>query len=196
MNLQTLINPVEVTQGGMFRPTPANARFDASQLGPHIRSAELLHIVPLLGADLYHDMITVKAGRISQYNPNLAEVVTAFPTNTPYETLWRIYLLELCGLCVLYEALPFIVAQIGASGVFFANTEYAQNVGEKGGKYLQDTLKRRIQAISEATRVYLCENKATYTAFDSKGCPSGGCGEEEKQQHITQRFGMFYSTNR
>jgi len=196
MNIQSLVHPVEITTGGMFRPTPANNRFDASLLGPHVRAAELLHIVPLLGANLYHDMITVKAGRISQYNPNLQEVVQAFPTNQPYETIWRLYLHELCGLCVLYEALPFIVAQIGASGVFFANTEYAQNVGEKGGKYLQDSLKRRIQAIGEAAYAYLCANKTDYPFFDASGCPGDSCGQEGKGKQATERIGIFYNTRR
>lgn len=196
MMIQTLIHPVEITNGGMFRPTPANARFDASQLGPHVRAAELLHIVPLLGANLYHDMITVKAGRISQYNVNLELVVQAFPNNQPYETLWRLYLHELSGLCVLYEAMPFIVAQIGASGVFFANTEFAQNVGEKGGKYLQDSLKRRISAMAEATKEYLCLNKINYTLFDASGCPGDSCGNGEETKQATQRVGLFYSTRR
>ena len=55
--MSTIINPNEVINGGIVRPTPLNARFDVQLISPNVLVAELRYLKPLLCAELYDDMI-------------------------------------------------------------------------------------------------------------------------------------------
>jgi len=192
----TLIQPGEVVNGGLLKATPLNARFDLTLIAPHIADAERLHVVPEICEDFYNAMITKKAGAISNYNTSIGPLVKAFPEveDAAYETLWTKYLMNLCAWAVYYEALPFIVLQTGSNGVYMPQGEQVQNAGVSGAKYLQDTALRRLRALQDITKEYLCANADSFPAF-CKSDICTGCDDAAPEGDALARYGIFYTVD-
>lgn len=195
----TLIQPNEVVNGGVLKPTPINTRFDVTLIAPHIGDAEMIHIVPVLGQEFYDALKEKKAGAISNYNTAIGAVVKAFPEvgDAKLETLWVAYLLPLCSWAVYYEALPFITMQTGSNGVFTAEVQYATNVGADGVKFLQDTIRRRLKMLAERTLDFLCKNADDYEDFDSATLCVTNCNGTTKpleNANTVGNLGLFYVT--
>lgn len=192
--LPTLIQPHEVVNGGVLKATPANVRFDITLIAQHIQDAEELHVLPILGADLLADMRTKKAGAVSQYNTDVAPLVPAFADadDAAYEALWKAHLMRFCAWAVYYEALPFLAVSVGVNGLYQTKTEYADNVGTVGAKFLQDQVRRRLESMRSAIETYLCANKSDFPLWDSSACPNSECESESK--NIISRFGLHYIT--
>jgi hypothetical protein len=164
----TIIQPAEVVNGGQLRPAPLNARFDEIQVSPHIALAERSHVLPVLGSAFYQYIIVQKAGIVSNYNPNVAPIVQAFPLNPALEKLWTEYLMEFCASAALLEALPFIAAKIGSNGISYGSNNLAEPTGLAEARFFMDSVRNRLQKIGELTLLFLCENKADYPNFDYK----------------------------
>ena len=192
---QTLIQPNEVVNGGVFKSSPLNARFDVTLIAPHIADAERLHVVPALCSTFYDALITKKAGAISNYNTSIGAITKAFPEvdDAAYETLWTRYLASLCAWAVYYEALPFIVLQTGSNGVYIPQGEHAQNAGVPGAKYLQDTALRRLRSLQDVTKEYLCTNADSFPDF-CKTDICTGCYDTAPEADVLARYGLFYTT--
>lgn len=192
----TLIQPGEVVNGGLLKATPLNSRFDLTLIAPHIADAERLHVVPEICEAFYNALITKKAGAISNYNTSIGPLAKAFPevADAAYETLWTKYLMSLCAWAVYYEALPFIVMQTGANGVYIPQTEHAQNVGVSGVKYLQDTALRRLRALQDITKEYLCANADSFPDF-CRTDTCTGCDDAAPENDVLARYGLFYTVD-
>jgi hypothetical protein len=176
--MNTLIKAEEIVNTGIFRPAPVTARFDINIISPHVADSEERFVVPVLGINLYDDMVLNQNTAISNYNPDVGAIVQKFPLFPFYETLWTKYLMRYVANCVFYESLPFIVLQVSSKGMFVNNSEFAQNGGVQGAKFMQDTILQRIDSQKELILDYLCKNKADFPLFDSeKKCP---CNNEEE----------------
>ncbi len=185
-----------MVNGGILKATPLNSRFDLTLIAPHIADAERLHVVPEICETFYDALMTKKAGAVSNYNTSIGPLAKAFPAgdDAAYETLWTKYLMNLCAWAVYYEALPFIVMQTGSNGVFLPQGEHAQNVGVSGAKYLQDTALRRLRALQDITKEYLCANSDSFPAF-CKSDICTGCDDAAPEGDVLARYGLFYSVD-
>jgi hypothetical protein len=175
MPTETLIKPIEVVTDGIFRPSNLSTNFDQNLISPYIALAEEANTVRILGVDLYEDMILNQNPLPSNYNPNAGAIVLKFPTVPEYELLWTKFLLRYEGLIVVNYALPFIGLQTSTQGVLLKNTEFAENAGIEGIKFLQDTIQKPIDDLEPRIKDYLCKNKGDFEKFDSSVCP---CNEE------------------
>ena len=187
MPTETLIKAEEVVTNGIFRPSNLSTNFDQNLIAPYIALAEEGNTVRILGVDLYEDMILNQNPLPSNYNPNAGAIVLKFPTNTAYENLWIKFLLRYEGLIVVNYALPFIGLQTSTQGVLLKNTEFAENAGIEGIKFLQDTIQKPIDDLEPRIEDFLCENKGDYLKFDSSKCPckdnvSCSCGYYEEHK--------------
>ena len=180
-----LIKPAEVVNYGINRPTPLSARADTQQIAPNIVLSELRWVKPLLGADLYNDMIA------EQYSGN-SEPPTQpkFPTNAAYETLWEAYLWQFCARAALLESITTIGLQIGANGIFLNNTETSDNAGIGGIKYKSDDLRNGLETLKTTIEEYLCENIADFPLYDAKKCEDCGCENTDKTTKTARKFGV------
>jgi hypothetical protein len=187
MPTETLIKAEEVVTNGIFRPSNLSTNFDQNLIAPYIALAEEGNTVRILGVDLYEDMILNQNPLPSNYNPNAGAIVLKFPTNTAYENLWTKFLLRYEGLIVVNYALPFIGLQTSTQGVLLKNTEFAENAGIEGIKFLQDTIQKPIDNLEPRIQDFLCKNKGDYLKFDSSKCPckdnvSCSCGYYEEHK--------------
>lgn len=187
MPTETLIKAEEVVTNGIFRPSNLSTNFDQNLIAPYIALAEEGNTVRILGVDLYEDMILNQNPLPSNYNPNAGAIVLKFPTNAAYENLWTKYLLRYEGLITVNYALPFIGLQTSTQGVLLKNTEFAENAGIEGIKFLQDTIQKPIDDLEPRIEYFLCKNKGDYLKFDSSKCPckdnvSCSCGYYEEHK--------------
>ena len=179
--MQTLIKPAEVVNTGIYRPAPVTARFDVNQISPHVKDAEERFLQPLLGVALYQDMIAQQNTAESNYNPAVGAIVQKFIAPAPaiYETFWVKYLMRYTAYAVYYEVLPYLTIQVSSKGIYQNDSEFAQNAGVQGVRFLQDNMMQRIDNLKPLIENFLCENKTDLPLFDAKNCPCeddcGGC---------------------
>jgi hypothetical protein len=179
--MQTLIKPAEVVNTGIYRPAPVTARFDVNQISPHVKDSEERFLQPLLGVALYDDMIAQQNPLESNYNPAVGAIVNKFIAPAPaiYETLWTSFLLRYTAYAVYYEVLPYLTIQVSSKGIYQNDSEFAQNAGVQGVRFLQDNMMQRIDNLKPLIENFLCENKTDLPLFDAKNCPCeddcGGC---------------------
>jgi hypothetical protein len=168
---KNIILPAEVTNGGILRKAPLNARFDQQLIAPNIQIAELRWIKPLLGAALYADFVA-------------DQVVEAFPPTEPkfnnaaYQTLWDEYLWSFDARACIWASMSDIGLQIGANGIYLNNTETSENAGIKGIQVKQDLLAQSLLVLEKEIRDYLCANYVDFPLYDyDLNC---GCGGKSK----------------
>lgn len=169
--MQTLIKAGEVVNTGVYRPAPTTARFDVNQIAPHILSAEERFLLPILGEDLYNDLVLNQNAAESNYNPSVGAIVLKFPTDPVYEALWTKYLMRYTAYSVYYEVLPYLTIQVSSKGIYQNDSEFAQNAGISGVRFLQDNTMQKIDNLKILLESYLCENKTDLPLFNAKNCP-------------------------
>lgn len=179
---ETLIKPNEVVNGGILRPAPSDARFDAHLVSAHIYDAEQRFVVPVLSSAFHVVLMDAQSSAASQYNPALGSTAAKFAT-TAYEELWTKHLREYCAAAVLYESLPWIALQVGANGLYYNDSQFGQNAGLDGAKFMQDELLRKIEVKRKRLEQFLCTCAANLDGFNASAvdyCPSG-CDNESTQ---------------
>jgi len=169
--MTTLIKPAEVVNTGVYRPAPTTARFDVNVIAPHILSAEERFLLPVLGVDLYDDLVLKQNAAESNYNPSVGAIVLKFPNDPAYESLWTSYLMRYTAYCIFYEVLPFLAVQVSSKGIYQNDSEFAQNQGISGVRFLQDNMMQKIDNLKPLLEIYLCKNKTALPLFDSCHCP-------------------------
>jgi len=171
----TLIQPSEVVNQGIFKGAPYNNRFDQSLVAPNIHLAEDRFLKTFICKAFYDDLVAEKNATPSNYNADLGALVQAYPSNAAYETLWTQYLLPYLSRAVLCLTLPSVTLQVSSQGVMTNNSEYAQNSGLSGMKFLMDNELRNTEERKPIIIKFLCDNEASYPLF----CRSNFCGSDD-----------------
>jgi hypothetical protein len=173
----TLISANEVVNGGIVRPVPLNSRFDSQLLAPNIPVAEERFLIPCLCRAFYEDLIAQKTTDQSNYNPNIGTgIVPKFGTNANYETLWKNYLEEVTARAVYFMSLGNISIQSGSNGLYLNDSQYAQNAGLGGLKFMKDEELEKINLAINRMKRYLCENSTLYPLWPvDTFCKDCGC---------------------
>lgn len=190
--MATLIKPKEVVNNGILRPAPLTARFDEQLIAAHIQVAEEKHIIPVLGRDFYDALVASQNASACNYLPPLP-LVDKFPNDPLYESLWVGYLYQLVARSVFLTALPYIGIQTGANGIYLNNSEYSQNAGIQGLKFLQDNERDAVLAMRQATLNFLCRNYTDYQLFDAdENCETCDQIEQAKTSKTKTNFGFIF----
>jgi len=156
----TIIQPEEITNGGIVRTGPQNQQLNPDLLAPHIWIAEQTHVLDILGSELYNDLKTQKGGIVSNYNDLCnCPLQNAFPNNQCYEDFWINVLKRICSIATIYTALPFLDVEITNNGLLRNNTQYAEAAGSEGLHSLQTALRQQLTTLRELTEKYICQNK-------------------------------------
>lgn len=183
-----LLTAQEIINGGILRQVPLSARFDGMLLSPHIQLAEVRFLRETLTKDLYSTMVAQKE-RVGIYNSDLATPQAAFDV-AELETLYAGYVIKLVSYATVYQSLPYIAAQISSNGIMATNTDFAQNLGLDGARFLRDDLLQNIELLQKECKDFLCDNKSTYATygFDEKVYCSE-CDEDGK--NVLKKFGII-----
>jgi len=180
----TLIQAEEVVNQGIVKGSPLSSRFDASQISPNIEEAERRFFKTFINDEFYNDLVAQKNPTPSNYNNDLGPIVLAYPNNALYETLWTQKFFSYLSRACYHESLDNIVVQIGSNGAFVNDTEYGQNVGISGLKFLKDSALQTLEGMQPSIIKYLCDNKANYPLWNSEEY----CGECSDNKRQNRRF--------
>jgi len=173
------MQPSEVIDGGIAKPAPLTARFDPLLIVPHLKVAQRKWVFPLLCKNLLNDIIAeaTVGGQIniSNYNPNLGQVVQKFKTQPDYEEFWRTCFRQYIAHVTILEAAPFIGVQLGNAGFFANDAHYGTNIGIEGIKWWIDNAMDRAETMKQMMVEYLCENVAKFPLWGDCHCKTCGC---------------------
>jgi hypothetical protein len=147
----SILSAFEVLAGGVLRQTSLESRMDQGEIAQHIEDAEIRYVKPLLGDAFYAYLVSEKLTDSCNYNEDKGAVIYKYDDTTAVDTveyLFRKYLYKLCALAVYHQALPFVGVKSTNSGVMLNNTEFAQNVGFEGIRFLHKRKASRNKEIS------------------------------------------------
>lgn len=169
----TVLKAVEITSSGIFRGAPVSGRFDAFLTAPHIIDAEREYLLPIVGRDMWGDMIAKRGSSACNYNTAIGIEVEAFPNDANYELLWTTHLFEFISLATYWFALPYIHTQVHSAGTVNINDQFHRSAPQQQIDRLQnqtaDTLGKRAYEITQ----WLCTNIADYPLFVNTSCGDG-----------------------
>jgi len=170
--------PQEVLALNLSAPSPATTALSRANVAQSIQTAEIRFLLPLLGEELFNDMLAERNNVPSSY-PSGGPNVAKFPTKASYEELWKRYLWNYTGQAVLLEATPFIHYKVTQAGVQKDQTEYSKHGGKEGLGAITDRLQQRLDALEEQIKKYICENRDGFPLYDfDENCDCGceACG--------------------
>lgn len=143
---------------------------DQSEIAQHIEDAERRYIKPILGDTFYSNLIDFKLTDTCNYNEDKGAIIWKYANlneNTSrrvYERLFQKHLYKLSAYAVWHQALPFIGVKSTNAGIMLNNTEFAQNIGFEGVRFLQQQILDNINARQQELKDYLKDNESDFTA--------------------------------
>jgi len=199
-------------------------KVNITAIDPHvflsaIEIAEERFVRPVLGFDLYEDMIaqknvTVDDGNKNSLQPNIqitdsagdytlqnGDIVNAFElmTNADYQTLWKERLWKFVAECVYFIALTENYAQFTTAGMI-KNNPIGSVIGDKSSasvgidlkdiKYLNDRqMMDRINPLQASLQEYLCRNRTKYPKYPASNCQE--CKTETTTRNTSWVTGIY-----
>lgn len=185
--VNSIISAFEVLAGGVLRQTSLESRMDQGEIAQHIEDAELRYVKPILGDTFYNNLVSTKLTDSCNYNEDKGALIYKYANTQTVDTkeyLFKKYLYKLCALAVYHQALPFIGVKSTNQGVMLNNTEFAQNVGFEGIRFLQQQIMDNISARQAELTKYLEAKKDIFDNF-GYGADADGCEENKPYTNTT-----------
>lgn len=190
---KSILSAFEVLAGGDSRQTPFDPKLAQGEIAIHIATAEKRFVKPVLGATFYDYLVTNKLTDSCNYNTDKGAIVWKYanldvipPTTQTEEHLFQYHLYKLCAMAVYHQALPFISLKTTNSGVMMNNTEFANNQGTTGVKFLQQQAMEVINQCIEEMKEYLEDYKDD---FEASGY---GATEDECDTKKSSNLGVIF----
>jgi hypothetical protein len=154
-----LITNIEVIDRAM-----TNANFDTHLIkATFIEIAELNHLKPFLGKDLYNACV---GGGYVSLQP---------------------YIKDYLAFCVKFEILPDITYNTTSQGVVDNMADFTSPVNEKKLNYLRQETYKKAETFKKKMHLYLDDNSTLYPEWG--GC--GGCSSCSRGSSVTKRHGII-----
>ena len=185
--VNSIISAFEVLAGGVLRQTSLESRMDQGEIAQHIEDAELRYVKPILGDTFYSNLVSTKLTDSCNYNEDKGALIYKYANTQSVDTkeyLFKKYLYKLCALAVYHQALPFIGVKSTNQGVMLNSTEFAQNVGFEGIRFLQQQIMDNISARQAELTKYLEAKKDIFGQY-GYGADADGCEENKPYSNTT-----------
>ena len=185
--VNSIISAFEVLAGGVLRQTSLESRMDQGEIAQHIEDAELRYVKPILGDTFYNNLVSTKLTDSCNYNEDKGALIYKYANTQSVDTkeyLFKKYLYKLCALAVYHQALPFIGVKSTNQGVMLNSTEFAQNVGFEGIRFLQQQIMDNISARQAELTKYLEAKKDIFDQY-GYGADADGCEENKPYSNTT-----------
>ncbi len=157
-----------------------NAGNDPELIGA-IFEAEINFLEPLLGHEMYKDMLNIAKGVNSNYTVDPIVKKFSAPENENYEILWREYLIKLMSLAATTQSLPYLAAKITNSGISNPEAYNSNALSIEDAERIQNKHLKTVNRIWYSTEEFLCRNKANYPKFNTKNCTFFCCKDDHKE---------------
>ncbi len=200
--MKVLSNKQEIT-GNEYSLFPQNLGIDSIVVA-RIYPTEKKYLKPLLGDEMYEDMIVKGKDQISNYTSapfsgGVLPPVEKFPNDANYEKLWSHLLLQFVSICLTHECLPFIAAQVQTNGINQNNPQFATGLTIKDAQTLQLQERDTINGLWYEIEKFLCENADDYPLFHKEKCKHYTCSSlcnPNKQNTRIKKGVIFYGHKR
>mgnify|MGYP003633597366 FL=1 len=154
-----------ITRGEVVIRAMTNANFDKHLVKyTFIEIAELNHVRPFLGKDLYD--------AVSQGG---------------YVTLVNDYIKDYLAFCVKFEILPDITYNTTSQGVVDNLADFTSPVNEKKLNYLRQETYKKAETFKKKMHLYLDANRVLYPEWN--GC--GTCSHCNGGSSVSKRHGII-----
>jgi len=154
-----LITNIEVIDRAM-----TNANFDTHLIkATFVEIAELNHLRPFLGKDLYDAVVG-------------GSYVTLLP-----------YVKDYLAFCVKFEILPDITYNTTSQGVVDNMADFTSPVNEKKLNYLRQETYKKAETFKKKMHIYLDDNSTLYPEWGGCGC----CSSCSKGSSVSKRHGII-----
>jgi hypothetical protein len=173
---------------------PIGANFSKELFAPHIDTAMVSYIIPLLTEDLYYDFLANK-NVITDAN---CISVSDFGKDC-YNTLWERYLKQLCAWVVFRKSISFIAFQVSSGGIFrhkaHGDTNQYDNLSDID--HLKNQADQNITAYVKHIREFICKNIECFDKYPVENCRINGCycpklnKQEEPNSRIESNHGFI-----
>ena len=161
-----------------YSPIPLN--YNMKELHNYIKLAETIWLEPVIGQDLYDELLDqVKENKLSEENAT-ALVEAIYP-----------YL----GFAVAYEALPTIWAHISEVGVTKGKSDNSDSLDLKDMTYISQHLRTQVEARKDYCKKWLCERNDSFPSLDCCSCGCSCCSDNAKLNYPNP-MRELYSTRR
>lgn len=130
-----------------YSPIPSN--FDWSDIRPFVPIAEEAHIVPIIGRELYNEL--------------LEEVTENDVTDVNSTLLIRIYQVE--AIAVSIEALPFLWGHFSEKGITLGKSENSESITSKDLSVIQNHLISQLTVFKKILKDFLENNADCYPLY-------------------------------
>lgn len=141
----TLINEEFLKEFSLF---PKN--YDLKEIQNFIPIAEQIHIVPILGINLYEELIE--------------QVSTNTLTDKNSTLILEIY--KVLGIAVFYEALPFVYSHISAVGITKGKSDNSDSIENKDISYISTHTKAQLDYAKKYLKSWLDMYSDNYPLYD------------------------------
>ena len=163
--------PILITKEYLAKNSPVPINYDFEEIRPFITIAENIYIVPILGKQLYDELIDqVTDNTVTDVNSTL---------------LLELYQLESFG--VMVESLPFIRAHVTEKGITLGKSDNSDSIDSNDLNELMTHLKSQITVLTKKLEDFLERNAECYPKYSPKNC----CCNVVKQN-----FYLYNSNNR
>ena len=162
-----------------FSPYPLN--YDIKELENYIKLAEVQYILPLIGNDMYDELL---------------EQVSDNDLTDENSTVLVEALYPLLGFAVAYEALPTTWVHVSEVGLTKGKSDNADSATLKDLTLLQQHLKNQVQVRIDYAKHWLCEHQDYYPLLDICNCGCSNCTNSKDKLKNTARNVQLYSTRR
>jgi hypothetical protein len=187
---KSILSAYEVLAGGVLRQTSLEVRMDQNEIAPHIEDAEFRYVKPILGDTFYQYLVDNKLTDGCNYNTDkgatvwkYGDIETATDTAIANDNLFTSRLYKLCALAVWHQALPYIGVKTTNQGIMLNNTEFTQNVGFEGVRFLQQQIMENIIARQNELKTHLKNNESDFTSA-GYGTDTDDCETENTSNNL------------
>lgn len=157
--------PILITEAYLKAYSPIPLNYNWKDIKPFITIAENIYIVPILGKQLYDELIDqVTDNTVTDVNSTL---------------LLKLYPLE--ALTVVIESLPFQWANITEKGITLGKSDNSDSIDRKDLTELMNHLKSEVDVLTRGVKKFLEDNKECFPLYVSENC---GCKIPEKKSYL------------
>ena len=150
-----------ITKSEVVARAMTNANFDTHLIkSTFIEIAELNHLRPFLGEDLYDACV-----------------------GGSYVTLVNSYIKDYLAFCVKFEILPDITYNTTSQGVVDNMADFTSSVSEKKLNYLRQETYKKAETFKKKMHLYLDDNSTLYSEWSGCGCCSSCSNGNVSKRH-------------
>ena len=149
-------NILLINRDDCMRLTSMNGNIDTTKLLPQIRTAQDVHLQPIIGTALYDEL--------KQMVKDLNDSGTPIPAD--YSLLLSVYITPTLAYYTMWDFLPFLSYELRNGGIYKHGSENSEPASDEAMNMLVQRFKDKAEFYAGRLTSYLCNNSSLYPEFN------------------------------